>query len=175
MRHPEEWLALRKHVCEGYFFSLSLSHSLSLSLSFRDSAYMSRRRSRERENPKQTDSVLSTEHRAQCKLSLTTLRSQPEPKSRVSHLTKWATQVPQAYFFFNLSFFLFFFPPFLSPLLLLLNQRLGTPGGLSWLSVCLWLRSWSRVLGWSPASGCLRGAYFFLYVYFCLSLCVSHE
>ena len=42
-----------------------------------------------------------------------------------------------------------------------------------WLNICLWLRSWSRVLGLSPASGSLQEACFS----FCLCLClsVSHE
>ena len=50
-----------------------------------------RRRGRERES--QADSPLSAEFSVG--LDLTTLRSWPEPKSRVRHLTVWVTQVPQ--------------------------------------------------------------------------------
>ena len=46
----------------------------------------------ERENP-QVDSVLSAEPNVG--LDRRTLRSCPEPKSRVQHLTDWATQTPQ--------------------------------------------------------------------------------
>ena len=44
-----------------------------------------------------------------------------------------------------------------------------------WLSSCLWLRSWSRVLELSPTSGSLQGACFSLCLCYCFFLCVSHE
>ena len=47
---------------------------------------------RERETESQADSLLSTEPATG--LDPTTLRSWPEPKSRVSHLTDWGTQAP---------------------------------------------------------------------------------
>ena len=41
-----------------------------------------------------------------------------------------------------------------------------------WLSICLWLRTWSQVLGSSPASDSPQGACFSLCLYLCLSLCL---
>ena len=51
----------------------------------------------EGERESQADSVPSTEPNAG--LHLTTLRSWPEPKSRVGRLTDWATQVPPVFYF----------------------------------------------------------------------------
>ena len=49
-------------------------------------------RQRERERETQADSELSTEPIV--RLNLTTLRSEPGPKSRIGPLTNWAIQAP---------------------------------------------------------------------------------
>ena len=59
---------------------------------FREQAWVGGGAERERERESQTDCVLSTEPNAG--LNARTLRSWPEPKSRVKQSTNWAIQMP---------------------------------------------------------------------------------
>ena len=58
-----------------------------------------RGKKRDTEDPKQAPHC---EHKAYVGLDFTTMKSWPELKSRVSHLTDWATQVPHPLCFVKL-------------------------------------------------------------------------
>jgi len=112
--------------------------------------------------------MLHTSMEPNAGLELTTLRSRPEPRSRVRHLTDWAMQVPCPYFLIVLatSYLIikinYIVKTFKKPLLTFSFLRLGsvipvfahTRFGL-YLCHCLPALYWHHVMDYSCSTDCM--------------------